>query len=92
MSNQAADSTRRHFWVDLIRDAADCVRETRKALNETRRFADFFADTDSSYALSRHYPRELFEEEALRLGIDIDAVGIDEAVRQIFDHAYNKEK
>ncbi|WP_256480116.1 hypothetical protein [Desulfomicrobium sp. ZS1] len=35
--------------------------------------------------MSRHYPRELFEDDAKRLGIDIDKVGIDEAVRIIFE-------
>jgi len=90
VGDQPVDPTRRHFWSTLIRDTMGCVTETRKALEETRRFTEFFSTTDSSYALSRHYPRELFEEEASRLGIDIDAVGIDEAVKQIFAHAYGE--
>lgn len=37
----------------------------------------------ADYPLAHTYPRELFEDEARRLGLDIDALGEAETVRRI---------
>jgi hypothetical protein len=46
------------------------------------RAADVLAAFED-YPIAQTYPRELFEEEARRLGIDIDQVGETEAIRRI---------
>lgn len=86
------DNDRRHFWSRLYSDVSNFIHETKHVMDETTRFMDFFKNSDSSYTLSRHYPRELFEDEATRLGIDIDEIGIDEAVKCIFEQQYENEQ
>jgi hypothetical protein len=82
--------TRRNLFGDSLREVAGVVREAKEAFEQASEGLDVFASLDTSYTLTRHYPRELFEEEAAKLGVDIDEVGIDEAVRLIFaQHGYN---
>jgi len=69
----------------LARDVLHGVGEARALLREAEALADFFASADTCHALTRAYPRELFEPEAERLGIDIDKLGIDRAVELIFE-------
>jgi len=69
----------------LARDVLHGVSEARKCLREAEALADFFASPDTCHALTRAYPRELFEPEAKRLGLDIDKLGIDRAVELIFE-------
>jgi len=81
--------TRRNLFGDSLREMASVVREAKEAFESASEELDVFASLDTSYTLTRHYPRELYEDEAARLGIDIDEVGIDEAVRLIFaEHGY----
>jgi hypothetical protein len=60
-------------------------------VEEAARFAEFFGAPEQCMGISRHYPRELFEEDARRLGIDLDAVDMDEAVRRIFEDRFERE-
>ena len=76
--------SRRRFFGQLVRNVASCVSECKQCCAEAAGFTDFFSSLDSSYTITRHYPRELFEDDARRLGIDIDEVGIEQAVARIF--------
>lgn len=77
---------RRNLLRNSLSELAHVVKETKDCFNQASECLDFFSSTDSCFTLTRHYPRELYEEEAEKLGIDIDEVGIDEAVRLIFKH------
>ena len=84
--NPNQTSNRRGFLGDALREALGAVKEAQECFRQAAEEMDFFESPDSSFTLTRHYPREIYEDEAKRLGIDIDEVGIDEAVRRIFAH------
>ncbi len=75
--------SRRGMFRQLLRETVDVVLEARSTFKKAANGLDLFASSDTSYPLTLYYPRELFEEEALRHGIDIDKVGIEEAVRRL---------
>ncbi len=54
-----------------------CFDEGRRAVDEEIPFDE--------YPLAGTYPRELYEEEAIKLGINIDEVGESEALRRIIE-------
>ncbi|SFJ86002.1 hypothetical protein SAMN04488082_108109 [Desulfomicrobium apsheronum] len=77
--------SRRNIFRHALHGTFAALSEARDVFRQAAETRTFFVSDDKGSTLSRHYPRELFEDEAGRLGIDIDKVGIDEAVRMIFE-------
>jgi hypothetical protein len=75
-------ATRRDFLNRVFKDAIRLSLDVKRSCKEGMRAADVLA-TFEDYPIAQTYPRELFEEEARRLGIDIDEVGETEAIRRI---------
>jgi hypothetical protein len=75
-------ATRRDFFSRMLKDTLRLSADIRRNCAEGMREADVLASFED-YPISQTYPRELFEEEAKRLGIDIDALGETEAIRRI---------
>ncbi|TSA09969.1 MAG: hypothetical protein D4R73_06090 [Deltaproteobacteria bacterium] len=74
--------SRRDFFQSLLQDTIRLSLEIKHNCREGIRAANVL-ETFEDYPIAQTYPRELFEEEARRLGIDIDAVGETEAIRRI---------
>ncbi len=73
---------RRDFFNRFLRDAIRLTQDVKQSCKAGMREADILG-TFEDYPIAQTYPRELFEEEAKRLGIDIDALGETEAIRRI---------
>lgn len=82
MKQDPPAASRRDFLGRALKDALRFTLDIKRNCQEGMREADILADFED-YPISQTYPRELFEEEARRLGIDIDAVGETEAIRRI---------
>jgi len=82
MKQNRTSATRRDFLSRLWHDALRLSLEVRQNCQEGMREADVLAAFED-YPIAQTYPRELFEDEAKRLGIDIDKVGETEAIRRI---------
>lgn len=74
--------SRRGFFSELVKDVFNLVGETEKEDYEERRKQEVLSLFDT-LPIAHTYPRELFEDEAKMMGIDIDALGEDEAIKQI---------
>jgi len=82
MKQNQTTATRRDFLNRFLKDAIRLSLEVKQNCKEGMREANVLA-TFEDYPIAQTYPRELFEEEAKRLGIDIDEVGETEALRRI---------
>jgi hypothetical protein len=82
MSETKPIVTRRDFFSDFLRDTLRISQDIKKSYRDGVRAATISADFED-LPIAQTYPRELFEEEARRLGIDVDAVGETEAIRRI---------
>jgi hypothetical protein len=82
MKSDQNTATRRDFLSGFWRDALRLSMEVKQGCEEGMRAANVLAAFDD-YPIAQTYPRELFEEEAKKLGIDIDEVGETEAIRRI---------
>jgi hypothetical protein len=76
------DLSRRKFFSQLVHKAAEITLGLKKAKQESQRIEDFLASFDD-YPIAGTYPKELFEDEAEKLGIDMDALGEKEAIKLI---------
>ena len=76
------DLSRRRFFSQLVHKAVELTLGLEKAKQESDRIEDFLASFDD-YPIAGTYPRELFEDEAKKLGIDMDALGEKEAIKLI---------
>jgi hypothetical protein len=74
--------SRRVFWENFFLDAVNLIVEVKKNLLEGQRIGEVLSSFDN-YPIVGTYPVELFENEAKRLGIDIEKMGEEEAIRQI---------
>jgi ABC-type proline/glycine betaine transport system ATPase subunit len=79
------DLSRRRFFSQLVREGVKLILEIKKKKEESQRAAEFLASFDD-YPIAGTYPRELFEGEAKKLGIDIDALGQKEAIKLIIEN------
>lgn len=82
MKPSQTTATRRDFLNRILQDTIRLTLDVKKSCKAGMREADILA-TFEDYPIAQTYPRELFEEEAKRLGIDIDEVGETEAIRRI---------
>lgn len=82
MKPSQTTASRRDFLNRVLKDALRLSLDIKRNCEEGMRAADVLA-TFEDYPISQTYPRELFEDEARRLGIDIDQVGETEAIRRI---------
>ena len=82
MKPNQTTATRRDFLSGILKDAFRISADIKRNCAEGMRAADVLASFED-YPISQTYPRELFEEEAKRLGIDIDEIGETEAIRRI---------
>ena len=82
MKQGKPDMTRRDFFHTFLKDTLHLTQSVTQNCREGMRAADVMAAFED-YPIAQTYPRELFEEEARRLGIDIDEVGETEAIRRI---------
>jgi hypothetical protein len=80
--------SRKDFWYEIVKEIVSAGRELKScfdsgmsSVEEKVSFEDF--------PLAGTYPRELYQEEAHKLGIDIDEVGESEALKRILE--YHKE-
>jgi hypothetical protein len=89
MKPSQTTATRRDFLSRILADALRLSADIKRNCAEGMREADVLASFED-YPISQTYPRELFEEEAKRLGIDIDAVGETEAIRRIVAHQMDR--
>ena len=87
MSSKGNSLSRRGFFSDLAKDVVRVILEAKKDYDGAQSIADTFSSFETSAPIALAYPREIFEDEARRLGIDIDEVGLEEAVRQIVEHS-----
>lgn len=87
----AEHASRRNFLTGLARDMGRCAASAKECFEEAAGLAEFFSSPQSSYGVTLHYPRELFEEDAKRLGIDMDELGTEEAVRRIVEDQRRRE-
>jgi len=78
------DLSRRRFFSQLVREGVKLILEIKKKKEESQRAAEVLASFDD-YPIAGTYPRELFEEEAKKLGIDIDALGEKAAIKLIVE-------
>jgi len=82
MKPNQTTATRRDFLNRVFQDAIRLSLDVKRNCKEGMREADVLAAFED-YPIAQTYPRELFEEEARRLGIDIDELGETEAIRRI---------
>jgi hypothetical protein len=82
MKTNQTTATRRDFFSRVFQDAIRLSLDVKRNCKEGMRAADVLS-TFEDYPIAQTYPRELFEEEAKCLGIDIDEVGETEAIRRI---------
>ena len=82
MSNEEKIRSGKTFLNDFLREIVKLAAEFKKNFDEGKRLAQMSVTFDD-LPIILTYPRELFEEEARRLGINIDKIGEKEAIRQI---------
>ncbi|MHB9099291.1 MAG: hypothetical protein ACYC5X_15865 [Syntrophales bacterium] len=83
--------SRRGFFSDIVKDVLKLTRDVKRNLDEGRRISDALSSFDD-LPIASTYPKELFAEEARRLGIDIDALDEKEAIRRIVSLRLEQEK
>jgi len=81
----------RSFLTGIIREIAQVTAAFKENYAEVQDEMTQIIDFED-LPIASTYPRELFEEEAKRLGIDIDAVGEQEAIKQIVMLQFEREK
>jgi hypothetical protein len=91
MKENQTTATRRDFLNRVLKDATRHSLEVKHSYEEGVRAVDVLADFED-YPIAHTYPRELFEEEAQRMGINIDEVGETEAIRRIMAIQMDREK
>ena len=82
MGKKVGALSRRGFFTGLIRDALNWTLESGNDLPRGEEIRDYLSSFDSLPILGT-YPRELFEDEARRQGIDFDRDGEEAAIRRI---------
>jgi hypothetical protein len=82
MGKKAGAVSRRGFFTGLIRDALNWTLEGGNDRTKGEEIKDYLSSFDSLPILGT-YPRELFEDEARRQGIDFDRDGEEAAIRRI---------
>jgi len=82
MSKEEKIRSRRTFLEDFLRETVKLAAEFKKNFDEGKRLAQMSA-TFADLPIISTYPREFFEEEARRLGIDIDKIGEKEAIKHM---------
>jgi hypothetical protein len=87
MENRERRVNRRKFFGNVGKDIVQVIYEAKKSYEEAKSIADTFSSFESSASITLAYPREVFEEAARRLGINIDEVGLDTAVRLIVENS-----
>ncbi|MHB8909453.1 MAG: hypothetical protein ACYDAA_11310 [Syntrophales bacterium] len=83
--------SRRGFFRDVVKDVLKLTRDVKRNLDEGRRISDALSSFDD-LPIASTYPKELFAEEARRLGIDIDALDEKEAIRRIVSLRLEQQK
>jgi len=91
MNHYKPTLTRRDFFHHFLKSTLHLTQNVKRNCEEGMRAADVLADFED-YPIAQTYPRELFEEEAKRLGIDIDEVGETEAIRRIMEIQMDRGK
>jgi hypothetical protein len=89
--DQKPSLSRRGFLHNIVRDAVKLTAEVKKSLDEGRRISDTLSSFDD-LPIAATYPRELFEDEARRLGIDMEALGEKEAIRKIISLQMDRDR
>ena len=82
MGKKAGALSRRGFFTGLIRDALNWTLESGNDRPKGEEIRDYLSSFDSLPILGT-YPRELFEDEARRQGIDFERDGEEAAIRRI---------
>ena len=80
--------SRRSLFSELVKGAFRLAKEVR-GMEEKFREARLL--TFESLPILHTYPWELFEDDAKRLGIDVEKVGKDEAIRLIVESGYSAD-
>ncbi|HUK99757.1 MAG TPA: hypothetical protein VLX29_02760 [Nitrospirota bacterium] len=83
--------SRKSFLHGFIHEIGGVIAEFKKNYEEIQHVVDqTIAFEDLPIAAT--YPRELFEEEANRLGINMDEIGEKEAIKQMVMHQQEEEE
>jgi deoxyxylulose-5-phosphate synthase len=91
MNDTNTQSSNGSFLHGIIREIAQVAAEFKKSYAEIQHEVEqVIAFEDLPIAST--YPRELFEEDAKRLGINIDEIGEQEAIKRIVMHQFEQEK
>lgn len=80
---------RRGVFGELVKSVFRFAKEVRQTEGECREEEPLLSF--ESLPILHTYPWELFEDEAKRLGIDVDKVGKEKAIRMIVANQYSKE-
>ena len=88
MKKNRKDIPRRKFFCGIAEDILRITVEIRQSYMEGERTVEMLARLDE-YPIAQTYPSELFEEEARRLGIDMETVGETETIRRIMEQQIN---
>jgi len=80
----------RSFLSDVLRETVKLAAKFMKNFDEAQHLVEISSALEDLPIIST-YPRELFEEEARKLGINIDEIGEKEAIRQIVMHQLVEE-
>lgn len=89
--DKTSSLSRRRFFTDIIRDAVKLTRDVKQNIDEGRRISEAISSFDE-LPIASTYPKELFEQEAIRLGIDMDKIGEKEAIRNILSLQMEQEE
>ncbi len=91
MNDREALYSKKTFFDEFFQETVKLAAELKKNIDEAKQLVEqsiAFEDLP----ITSTYPRELFEEDARRLGINIDEIGEKEAIKRIVMHQFEQEK
>jgi deoxyxylulose-5-phosphate synthase len=91
MNDMNSQSSSRSFLSGFIREIAQVAAEFKKSYAEVQHEVEQ-AIAFEDLPIASTYPRELFEEDAKKLGINIDEIGEKEAIKRIVMLQFEREK
>jgi len=91
MNDREVMYSKKSFLDGFFQETVKLAAEFKKNIDEAKQLVEqsiAFEDLP----ITSTYPRELFEEDAKRLGINIDEIGEKEAIKRIVMHQVEQEK
>jgi hypothetical protein len=91
MTNREPADSKKSFINGFLQETVQLAAEFKKSIVEAKHLAEQ-AIAFEDLPITSTYPRELFEEDAKKLGINIDELGEKEAIKQIVMLQFEQEK